>query len=843
MASKATTDSAPARSIAETKLERQNKRIQEIDAAITNIVPADKRTQQPRGKKSKWQPLDLTDSTRTTTPNEGGVFVSEVRVNAFRAPSRGSSLSRPVSVLSHRTSDTGPSDMDRHDSALTDRGFQVFQRRRNRKNLGDLQAHEDKPEDRQTTVEATVDAREIYNVFGNALPGPEVIEANEGYVDGEVRFTQHPTGDVLAHQWSSSRYIWENIGQFSNHRERVEGQLAADRLKGETAAQSLQRNSLAYFRLIAKQREASVTGKPLGLKDIQVALPESNKELSAAPTRLKEVAPENVWATLQQTQPLTIRPQTALPQSRLTSELEPAVSHRPSSVLQGIPTGPRSERSNIAPSYTPYHARQEDPFFSVNSYEQIYGGYNPYSGAYYRQPAAHLQTVPPRATNAQPASLHHDFYFPQIAAKVQASHTCEIASPYLEVESFTRQGIEQWQQQMRSTQPAPAAAQNRPLYHTAGTIVSSNSSDTTTRPIPFQTYVDASRPKPATPLEDRSAMRDNLWKQADAAKERNLSQGSILSRTVLYDPLQSQSPYTKAGRADDPVKQDTSPTLNRGAPRKILQPSSSIDASFSRLWQAPVIPAPAQQITKPTSPVSTVLQNLHDSSPDPYPAKQAYTYQAPVINTPSKSQGTPQTFRGPFFAAASGVSTAPIDQKTYDEELNEWWTSGQKFARQEEFYRSITSSAARQSSNGPLANTSAHLTPIGQLSRTKPQEPSFNPTTTRLLIPILENLASYVQGPVEKRRDYFSRWTQPPEWCIDRSEGGNNSFFDKHWGTPPARVGRDPRYARSPWVDDRTPLRGRYGGSAGGASLGGSFGSGGGYVDRRFGFGSAGYYG
>ena len=76
--------------------------------------------------------------------------------------------------------------------------------------------------------------------------------------------------------------------------------------------------------------------------------------------------------------------------------------------------------------------------------------------------------------------------------------------------------------------------------------------------------------------------------------------------------------------------------------------------------------------------------------------------------------------------------------------------------------------------------------------------PNTNTLTTRLLVPVLETLASYVQGPIEKRRDYFCQWTKAPERAIDRSANGNDSFFDSEWGQPPARLGRDPRYQPVP---------------------------------------------
>lgn len=404
-------DNAPVPSIAQTKLERQNKRYQELDPTVNTLATLDKRTHQPRGKKNKWQPLDLSEFSGLSTPSEGGVPVSEVRVNTFRAPSRGSDLSRPVSVLSHHTSETGPSDMDRQDSALTDQGFQVYQRRRGRKNFGDLNAYEDKPEERQTTVEATFDAREVYNVFGNALPGPDVLNGDEGHGDGEVRFVQHPTGDIVAHQWSSERFMWENIGQFSGHRKRVEGQLAADRLKGETAHQSLQRNTLAYFRLIAKQREANVMGKIFALKEIQAALPEPRTELSAAPTGLREGVhgpstdePRQTRATTEASRYDSFGP-------HVTSEIKPPVPLQSRLFPpQDAPTGPRADRYNFTPNYLQPDSRQDDPFYSVNSYRHIYGGYPSYSNVYYRQPNAPSHALQATTTAQKPAGLQYDFY-------------------------------------------------------------------------------------------------------------------------------------------------------------------------------------------------------------------------------------------------------------------------------------------------------------------------------------------------------------------------------------------------------------------------------------------------
>ncbi|KAF2229052.1 hypothetical protein EV356DRAFT_24715 [Viridothelium virens] len=72
---------------------------------------------------------------------------------------------------------------------------------------------------------------EVLKVFGDSLPGPDYLQHNTGSLDGQVQFIQHPNGDVSAHQWTASLYQWTNLGQYSNTRKRIEGQLASDRIK------------------------------------------------------------------------------------------------------------------------------------------------------------------------------------------------------------------------------------------------------------------------------------------------------------------------------------------------------------------------------------------------------------------------------------------------------------------------------------------------------------------------------------------------------------------------------------------------------------------------------------
>ena len=91
--------------------------------------------------------------------------------------------------------------------------------------------------------------------------------------------------------------------------------------------------------------------------------------------------------------------------------------------------------------------------------------------------------------------------------------------------------------------------------------------------------------------------------------------------------------------------------------------------------------------------------------------------------------------------------------------------------------------------------------PIGHGRRTTSSSTQQTPPSTTLSVdgqacielmgPAIANLHSYVDG---SQPDYFSRYARPPEWCFDKTPGGNKSFFGEDWGAPPPRVGRDPRY-------------------------------------------------
>jgi hypothetical protein len=307
-------------------------------------------------------------------------------------------------------------------------------------------------------------------------------------------------------------------------------------------------------------------------------------------------------------------------------------------------------------------------------------------------------------------------------------------------------------------------------------------------------------------------MREHVMKMGEQAKERTKSQANI-GRTVLYDPFQDET--QKKPAPSEPSKQDVPAAPIFQGETLGHFPSLGLSmipglSAFSGNGQDPF----------PTALAPSVKLPPRDASEHAAPLRGWLT-QTSELSECDLRDSSPDREWGRRSRAGSqepSMSTRRMSSfKQWDtEQLDEWLWSGNKFARQEDFHQRIMATDAlsirRTHSTNP--STKPIAAPIGTPSRfklpspTKPTQhqsptrhsptPQSNILTNRLLVPVLENLASYVQGPVEKRRDYFCPWVKAPDWAVDRGANGNDSFFDSQWGQPPARVGRDPRYQPLP---------------------------------------------
>ena len=797
-------------SLAAAKLERQKRRIEDTNAALSAQFPSEKQKQTARSKGKAWKPFDFaTEINAAAHPPLASAPVVETRVNVFRASSQGVSSSRPVSRLSSHTQNSTASESERRDSQfLESDDFQLFLGRR--KSRPAVPTFDDKPSAQNATVEATFNKRDITEVFGNELPRSGFMDGNPGTVDGQLQFIQHPNGDVSAHQWSSSRFGWENIGQFSNIRKKIEGQLAADRLKGETAWQSLQQNTLAYFRTVAKQREADVMRLPFGVKEIAACLPDTRVP-SAAPT-----GPRRITSKVEMPE----RPETMMPREDFQSA-RPSISHRESSAAVPAKSTsdslPQHQRppSQLNPRFdptlnftpTPSEHVRENHFTSTNPSGAAYlprvTAYDPslyYHPGLQNMPHAYVRKMTWMALQQQP---------PHAWPGIKSGYDY-----YKEQRTRDKETHQQTREQFAQSVTQQARQQSNPRRQVQAHFPSSNYQ---ALPIDIQSHhalsatgdsTASAEQKAATTLDTRTAMREHVMKMGEHAKERTKSQANI-GRTVLYDPFQDQD--QKKHIPSEPAKQEALAVSNFQG--EALGHFTSLGLSmipglgaFSSNGQDPF----------PTALVPSVK----------LPREDAFVGVAQYRSLPSQTSGlsecdlrdsSPDREWGPRSLDHSQEPPMPINHtpflKQWDtEQLDEWLWSGNKFARQEDFHQRIMATDAVPTRR--THSTSANTNPIAPPSRFKPQPPTVpaqsqsayisspspksNILTNRLLVPVLENLASYVQGPVEKRRDYFCPWVKAPDWAIDRSANGNDSFFDSQWGQPPARVGRDPRYQPLP---------------------------------------------
>ena len=104
-------------------------------------------------------------------------------------------------------------------------------------------------------------ADETSLLFGK-LPDPVHLQMSVGEFNGQVIFIGHPNRDISAHQWDDASFQWVNIGQYSHLRQKIEGKLSQERLKGQTIVRSIAPNTLAYFQAVARQREKEATEPP-----------------------------------------------------------------------------------------------------------------------------------------------------------------------------------------------------------------------------------------------------------------------------------------------------------------------------------------------------------------------------------------------------------------------------------------------------------------------------------------------------------------------------------------------------------------------------------------------------
>jgi len=742
-------DQRNARKIAEQKLRRQHERIMQTDQGLAAISSSKAKS---RSRAKVWKPFDLTESSdeHPDSDDQGGssAFYNDIYAQAYQ----------PYTSSRHSQDTLGMHQFPEYEH------WQYVTR--NTKALASgLNAYQIQLDVSTPTVAASYNKHEINDVFGNELPSPSYCTANTGGSNGQVQFCIHPNGDVSAHQWSGSLYQWINIGQYSNIRKKTEGQMANERLVGETETQSLQQNTLAYFRLVGKQREAQVTGNALGPKEIQTALSNSQARNAKSYNELTHTtARENPTPSEKLNSFGTTSNKT---KTRITSHENLHKSPTPS---------PYASRNDHSSSTSAIRSRLADLKFGSMPASQSSSGP--------RGPQSRTYSTPDFApNNLASAGLERSTSFPTQAERQRRGSYMPhlVDSPMLlegcPFETYFPSSLFSSITSRRSELEAARDFYTGPGFMPAVSVESQSSSYDHSSRYDKSHLDDASSRMTSA---GRGAYKDMLQKTADSA----IARGSFVSQKTLPEHLPEKA-----------EEHSTVSNVNTSVVPMATEPGAAVN--FKAAFAPP-------GLNKPTGPRAELLEGTEtEGSWTRRPVDVVTVKLPPMANEDLAllSRPTPQNFEGPFFQGLTELNDTTNKGERHDQQLSEWFHSGKvKAERHDDLFHHIMAQANSADLRAEAATSSRDPGVIGRpktgatvLPTVKP-EPKFNETFTRLLIPVIENLKFFVEGPESARRGWDARFVTPPEWCVDKSEKGNLSFFEKEWVQPPQRIGRDQRF-------------------------------------------------
>jgi hypothetical protein len=811
--------------LAEAKLQRQNERIRQADAALS-AAPMERQRSDSNSKvknvKNLNLAIDATSRRASSQDIDTPVVVppSGMTNNDSQPQLHASQLSRSLSAASRITSSSRNDDQNNsiqlHNNLEHD-GFQVVYSRKSRRTLSINNSTATAPP-KTATVEGHVAPLEISAVFGNALPGTSFLASNMGRSSGQLQFIQHPNGDVSAHIWSGSRMQWENVGQFSNIRRRIEGQLAVCRLKGETANQMRRQNTLAYFRAVARQKEAELLGASFGVAEIKALLPDPVSSMNG---------PSSVANTTSSSR--RMRSTTA---SRADDPFLRSTSRHPVSKWTPAVPAPSTHNfvSNAAPlsSLVTQAARDTVPRvgFADRKGEEVF---LPNAATrFVRSSHSHLSaassephvTLPVAATNT--TTGHNSFT--GVVRQSGSSSLFDLGlvpqKPTIDKSSPAALFFES----LKLTTPAPHGPPSAPASD------SRNVADGTSFSLPQTSVV-------MPDAHARGALRGQLIRLGESAKGRSVSstpasklatqEQSLATqaspartpfRTVLHDPYRTEQPTAPNEAANTSVPAGASSalfhaTLPGKSLRQLLRDKTA-ESGYFPLYTQPSTSAATQSSSRPGSVVDNVMTyRSQNAIPefDPFLPKWDDRNENVQVLLSSAIDRRPlptNTFdlRGSVFPVeeSSGVrlgartasseidephmtSSARVDHtsllqarheysadptfrsmqpgnannltgwKAYDDRLCNWWNGDNKFQRQEDFYQRIKAAHRISSPNSTKKQASDGAT---SHNRSSPAEDStqFNGPLTRVLIPVFENLEAYSHPSINAAPDYWCPW-------------------------------------------------------------------------------------
>ncbi|OCK74197.1 hypothetical protein K432DRAFT_363915 [Lepidopterella palustris CBS 459.81] len=605
---------------------------------------------------------------------------------------------------------------------------------------------------------------EIIQVFGHRLPDPIHLQQVTGNTDGEVTFIAHPNRDVSAHQWSAPSFQWVNIGQFSHFRRKVEGQLASDRLRGQTVGMRVPQNTLKYFKAIAEQRQV--------LAIEQSRQPQPSQRLNESSLSQVRANSQNNFSPRRPT----------LAESdhfeSLSSASGPLYGDRLPTLgnlafARGAKIAQQSSAAVTPLIRTVSNVPPEDPFVTTTRFPQQLNLPPVLT-------AAATPTIREAPGPSRLPGMDFNFEFP-LRSTIQR----ETDSPQQSTDDDARREFYVRCEKERIRQdlwPQERQANLRDI--SVGEDAASSLKSPSDRQELLSRFLPLNSP-------DLERLKERLVELGTQAEQRG---GIEAGNNLVAIPDVRASAITSRTPAFPPGFENTAlpPTLTRQPSTLNANAPLYNRPNFTNNPTRPLISTDSPHPSHMTAPTA----NLRVSDPDTIHASHI-----PEISTGLGHQRpTPQTFKGPFFADTMPTAYAPTTplalHLTEVEKLQMWWTDGQRPARQQEYYKSIMSTATANA-RAYARGSGLSRAPGSAIALRGGDVPAQNPVN-RLLVPVYENLREYADEARDPshQRDYFTRvYTAPPQYAIDQSANGNNSFFGEDFGTPPARFGRDPRFS------------------------------------------------
>ena len=304
----------------------------------------------------------------------------------------------------------------------------------------------------------------------------------------------------------------------------------------------------------------------------------------------------------------------------------------------------------------------------------------------------------------------------------------------------------------------PSSAPKVPVP-TVATVAASKQD---TKPSTSGTY--ARDPKPYTSFS-LASKKEMLLQNLEQVVESSKAKGDLpnATRTVLYDPFASDTPSQSRASYPSAYGKFTEPGKESLEVSEPLEPLHSPSEVFNSPPAYTLEEAHAPQFPPGLLPGNDYIYSL---AQQPKPAARSLDEVEAWWRNDTRAQGIPR-------AALNELADA-------------------RFAKDPPGYRD-TPDRAGSMATPTSTRTGSSIAPIGSERLAKANNDKENNELAEMMKQVCINLESYVVPSEKSQNDYFGRFAPVPEWCIDKSPNGNDSFFGD-WGVPPSRVGRDPRY-------------------------------------------------